>query len=110
MVTYVAQEAHYCAWDLDKLTFETAGQPIYSTQKIDDYIIYQDVAGIDPLTHCGEICHAPFAVVADARHPVDGGQLIAAGIYRIAGMARFAENSGAVIEIAVVELVPAAKK
>jgi hypothetical protein len=36
--------------------------------------------------------------------------LIAAGIYRIAGTARFAENSGAVIEIAVVELVPPAKK
>jgi hypothetical protein len=45
MVTYVAQEAHYCAWNLDKLIFETTGQPIYSTQKIDNYIIYQPMRG-----------------------------------------------------------------
>ena len=105
MVTFAAEEARYCKWDLDKLTFESTGQPIRATQEIDNFIIYQDVEP-NPLTHCGRMCQAPFAVVADPRHPVTEGQLIAAGTYRIARVARFQKDSGGPIVLPVVELVP----
>lgn len=101
MATFVAQEAHYCAWDLDKLSFSSVGQPIRVTQQIDNYVIYQDVTW-NPLTRCDWKCHAPFAARADPKHPAKRGQTIAEGTYRIIGITAFAESDGAAIEVPVV--------
>lgn len=110
MVTYIAQEAHYCVWDLDKLFFSSVGQPIQVMQRIDTYVIYQDVTW-NPLTQCRWKCHAPFAAVADPKHPAKPGQAIAEGTYRIVRMTQFAEkDGGAAIEIPVVELMPPDQK
>ncbi len=104
MATFVAQEAHYCAWDLDKLSFSSVGQPIQVMQLIDNYVIYQDLTW-NRLTRCGWECHAPFAATADPKHPAMPGQPIAEGTYRIVGMTAFAESDGAAVEVPVVDLV-----
>lgn len=105
MAMFVAQEAHYCAWDLDRLSFSSVGQPIRVTQQIDNYVIYQDVTW-NPLSRCGWKCHAPFATIADRRHAATPGQPIAEGTYRIVGMTYFSENDGAAIEVPVVAPMP----
>ncbi len=104
MAMFVAQEAHYCVWDLDKLLLSSVGQPIRVTQLIDDYVIYQDVTW-NPLTRCDWKCHAPFATFADPKRAAKPGERIVEGTYRIVSMTAFAESDGAAIEVPVVELV-----